>query len=60
MLNLIYYLLFSDDDDGVDGGGTGVAGADVEEIEDGRIIVDSLGTSLSDKLFLLRISWIVK
>lgn len=48
-------LVVSVDDDVDDGGGTGVAGADDGEIDEVGIIVDSLGTSLSDKLFLLRV-----
>ncbi len=37
------------------GGGTGVGGADDAEIDEVRIPVDSLGTSLSDKLYRLRV-----
>jgi hypothetical protein len=43
-----------DVDAGGRGGGTGVVGADVEEIEV-RTTVDSFGTSLSDKLFRFRV-----
>ncbi len=37
------------------GGGTGVGGADDGEIDEVGIPVDSFGTSLSDKLFRLRV-----
>jgi hypothetical protein len=51
-------LLFATVDVDVGGGGvgTGVGGADDDdgEIDDVRILVDSFGTSLSDKLFRLR------
>jgi hypothetical protein len=42
------------------GGGIGVAGADDGEIDEKGMLVDSLGTSLSDKLFRLRVKVVCK
>ncbi len=50
-------VVIVDADVGVGGGGTGVGGADDAEIDEVGIIVDSLGTSLSDKLFRLRVKF---
>ncbi len=54
-VDLLFIATVDDDGDGREG--TGVGGADIEAIDEREIFVDSFGTSLSDKLFRLRVKF---